>query len=87
MKRLAVLSAALLAATMPLGAQPQNPAAPAMDQSENIIGPDYTPAPDLVIPHGSITTFTMESTDSKIYPGIARIDNETMARRDQWGNR
>jgi enterochelin esterase-like enzyme len=29
----------------------------------------------------------MESGDSKLYPGIARIDNETMARRDQWGNR
>jgi enterochelin esterase-like enzyme len=45
------------------------------------------PAPELVIPHGAITTFIMESTDSKIYPGIARIDNDVMARRDQWGNR
>ena len=80
MKRLAALSATLLLAVLPLAAQPA-------DQVENTIGPDYTPAPELAIPHGSITTFHMESTDSKIYPGIARIDNETMARRDTWGNR
>ena len=80
MKRLAASSAALLLAVLPLSAQ-------SADQTEATVGPDYTPAPELAIPHGSITTFRMESTDSKIYPGIARIDNETMARRDQWGNR
>ena len=80
MKRLAALSAALLLATVPLAAQPA-------DQSEATIGPNYTPAPELAIPHGNVIGFTMESTDSKIYPGIERIDNETMARRDQWGNR
>ena len=84
MKRLAALSAALALTALPLAAQN---AAQTTDQSENIIGPSYTPTPELAIPHGAISTFTMESTDSKIYPGIARIDNETMARRDQWGNR
>jgi enterochelin esterase-like enzyme len=83
MNRIAALSATLLVTALPLAAQPANPA----DQVENIIGPDYTPAPELTIPHGSITTFRMDSTDSKIYPGIARIDNDMMARRDQWGNR
>ena len=67
-------------ATAPLAAQPA-------DQSEAVIGPDYTPAPELAIPHGTIIGFSMESSESKIYPGIARIDNDVMARRDQWGNR
>jgi enterochelin esterase family protein len=80
MKRLAALSGLLLLATLPLAAQTAN-------QSETVIGPDYKPAPELAIPHGSLFGFTMESADSKIYPGIARIDNETMARRDPWGNR
>jgi enterochelin esterase family protein len=80
MKRLATVSALLLSAMLPLAAQPA-------DQSETVIGPDYTPAPELAIPQGNLVGFTMESTESKIYPGIARIDNEVMARRDQWGNR
>jgi len=80
MKRLAALSATLLVTALPLCAQPA-------DQTETTIGPNYTPAPELAIPHGTVTTFRMESTDSKIYPGIARIDNDVMARRDQWGNR
>jgi enterochelin esterase-like enzyme len=80
MKRLAALTGSLLLATLPLAAQTS-------DQSEATIGPDYTPAPELAIPHGNIIGFTLESADSKIYPGIARIDNDTMARRDQWGNR
>ena len=88
MKRLAALSATLLLATVPLAAQPQNPAAsrPA-DQSEATIGPAYKPAAELATPHGALTGFSMLSSDSDIYPGIARIDNETMARRDQWDNR
>jgi enterochelin esterase-like enzyme len=80
MKKITSLSAILLLSALPLAAQPA-------DQSEATIGPDYTPAPELAIPHGNLVGFTMESTDSKIYPGIARIDNEVMARRDQWGNR
>jgi enterochelin esterase family protein len=82
MRRFAAVSAFVLLAVAPLSAQ-----APAPNQSEVVIGPDYTPVPELAIPRGAIIGFAMESTDSKIYPGIARIDNEVMARRDAWGNR
>lgn len=41
-----------------------------------IIGPTYTPAPEMTpqpgVPQGTIHNFTMSSADSKIYPGIAR---------------
>src|SRR4051794_24309969 len=40
-----------------------------------IIGPTHNPAPEMTltdIPQGTIVNFTMESTDSKFYPGIAR---------------
>ena len=41
-----------------------------------IIGPTHNPAPEMVVqegvPQGTVYNFTMSSTDSKIYPGIAR---------------
>ncbi len=41
-----------------------------------IVGPTHTPAPEMspdeAVPQGTIYTFTMESKDSKLYPGIAR---------------
>jgi iron(III)-enterobactin esterase len=41
-----------------------------------IIGPTHNPAPEMTVmegvPKGEIVEFTMESKDSKIYPGIAR---------------
>lgn len=41
-----------------------------------IIGPTHTPAPEMTkqegVPEGAVYHFTMESKDSKIYPGIAR---------------
>lgn len=41
-----------------------------------IIGPTHNPAPEMTVkegvPQGQIFEFTMESKDSKIYPGIAR---------------
>ncbi len=41
-----------------------------------IIGPNYTPAPETMVqpgvPQGEVFRFTMNSTDSKIYPGIDR---------------
>ena len=44
-----------------------------------IIGPTHTAAPEVTeregVPRGSVYEFTMESTDSKIYPGIAREAN------------
>lgn len=44
--------------------------------AELTIGPTYTDAPELTVkegvPQGTIHEFTMNSTDSKIYPGIAK---------------
>jgi enterochelin esterase-like enzyme len=41
-----------------------------------IVGPTHAPAPELsgaeTVAHGTIHEFTMESKDSKLYPGIAR---------------
>ncbi len=41
-----------------------------------ILGPTHTPAPEMTVreavPQGTVYNFTMESADSKIYPGIAR---------------
>ncbi len=50
---------------------------PKVKQNGNfIIGPTHPAAPETVVnesvPQGQIIEFTMESTDSKIYPGIAR---------------
>ena len=50
---------------------------PAADAYGNfIIGPTHNPASEMTpqpgVPQGTIHNFTMESTDSKIYPGIAR---------------
>src|SRR5215470_8520385 len=40
------------------------------------IGPPYAPAPELTpkdnVPKGKVYRFTMQSTDSAIYPGISR---------------
>ncbi len=42
-----------------------------------IIGATHKPAPEVAVredvPHGTIVNFTMESTDSKYYPGIASV--------------
>jgi hypothetical protein len=55
------------------------------------IGPDYTPAPECAvspgIPRGTIHVLAMDSRDSKIYPGIRRIENDITRRRDAHGNR
>lgn len=46
------------------------------DNGNFIIGPTYKPAPEMSVkegvPQGQIHEFTMDSKDSKIYPGIAR---------------
>ena len=52
-------------------------AVPPSDKDGNfIIGPTHEPAPEMTVqegvPRGTIHTFTMNSTDSRIYPGIAR---------------
>ncbi len=56
---------------LPDGAVP-----PANEDGNFIIGPTHRPAPEMLrrrgIPHGNVYEFTMKSSDSKFYPGIAR---------------
>src|SRR5579863_8681333 len=51
----------------------------AKEDGNFIIGPTHNPAPELAanegVPKGDVFEFTMESKDSKIYPGIAREPN------------
>ncbi len=59
------------AAELPDGANPSP------DSNGNfVIGPTHTPAPESTVqanvPQGTVYHFTMDSKDSKIYPGIAR---------------
>jgi len=55
---------------------PDGANAPAKSDGNFILGPTHNPAPEMTVqegvPQGTVSTFTMESTDSKIYPGIAR---------------
>src|SRR6516164_6279565 len=55
---------------------PDSANAPANADGNFILGPTHSPAPEMTIqegvPQGTVYDFTMESTDSKIYPGIAR---------------
>lgn len=55
---------------------PDGENAPATADGNFILGPTHKPAPEMTpqegVPQGSVYTFTMESADSKIYPGIAR---------------
>jgi enterochelin esterase family protein len=50
--------------------------APANEDGNFILGPTHNPAPETMVhegvPQGTVYEFTMQSTDSKIYPGIAR---------------
>ena len=52
-------------------------AVPRPDQYGNfVIGPTHNPAPEMTQAaalQGTVHNFTMESTDSKMYPGIARV--------------
>jgi len=55
---------------------PDGANAPANADGNFILGPTHLPAPELTaqdgVPHGAVIEFTMSSSDSKIYPGIAR---------------
>jgi enterochelin esterase family protein len=59
------------ATELPDGAVP-----PADADGNFIIGPTHNPAPEMTVqegvPQGAVTRFTMSSTNSRIYPGIAR---------------
>ena len=67
--------------------EPRSPA----DIGDVVIGPDFGPplltSADPSAPAGRIHAFTMESRDSRLYPGIRRLDNEITRRRDAFGNR
>ena len=51
----------------------------AKEDGNFILGPTHNPAPEMSVkegvPQGQVFEFTMESKDSKIYPGIAREPN------------
>src|SRR5436190_10273702 len=52
-------------------------AVPSVKEDGNfILGPTHNPAPEMTVkegvPQGAIVEFVMQSTESKIYPGIAR---------------
>jgi enterochelin esterase family protein len=55
---------------------PDGANAPVKADGNFILGPTHTPAPEMSVqegvPQGTVYNFTMESTASKIYPGIAR---------------
>jgi iron(III)-enterobactin esterase len=55
---------------------PDGENAPANADGNFILGPTHNPAPEMTaqdsVPHGTVSTFEMQSTDSKIYLGIAR---------------
>ncbi len=61
----------VVAKELPDGAVP-----PADVDGNFIVGPTHEPAPEMTVqdgvPHGKVFRFTMDSADSKIYPGIAR---------------
>ncbi len=64
---------------------PDGENAPPTVDGNFILGPTHTPAPEATVqdgvPHGEVFEFTMESKDSKIYPGIKR-DNGTFGEPD-----
>jgi hypothetical protein len=68
------------ASELPDGSNP-----PANADGNFIIGPTYHPAAEISVhegvPQGTVYEFTMNSTDSKIYPGIAR-DAQTFGTPD-----
>src|SRR5690242_16967755 len=58
---------------------PDGANAPANEDGNFILGPTHNPAPEMSpaegVQQGQVFTFTMESADSKIYPGISREAN------------
>ncbi|HXK04767.1 MAG TPA: alpha/beta hydrolase-fold protein [Verrucomicrobiae bacterium] len=55
---------------------PDGTVPPATADGNFILGPTHNPAPEMAVqesvPHGDVSEFTMESADSRMYPGIAR---------------
>jgi len=87
---LAVLPA--LAQPAPDPSLPKFPTpAPATDAQTSIIKPDYADAPeykiDPAVPQGDVREFILYSDDSKVYPGIVRVEGDLANKRDPYGNR
>ena len=65
--------------------------APAVTAENSIIGPNYTDAPEFTVntsvPQGEVREFILYSDDSKVYPGIVRIEGDLANKRDAYGNR
>ena len=63
-------------------ADPVQTVAQTPDETEFTIGPDYADAAELKVgdevPRGTVHEFTMNSTESKIYPGIAKNQTGTV---------
>ena len=78
------IQAAILTALLTTAAYAEGP-------NETRIVPPYKDAPEMAAqpgqPKGMIRSFIMTSAESRIYPGIRRIDNDTTRRRDAYGNR
>ncbi len=55
---------------------PDGANAPANENGNFILGPTHNPAPEMTlhedVPHGAVHEFVMQSSESRIYPGIAR---------------
>jgi enterochelin esterase-like enzyme len=91
----AASTAAWPALAQPQAANPDLPKfptpPPSVTAENSIIGPDYANAPETApnpnVPQGDVFEFVMYSDESKIYPGIVRIEGELSARRDPYGNR
>jgi enterochelin esterase-like enzyme len=58
---------------------PDGDNAPVKADGNFILGPTHNAAPEMTaqegVPQGTVFDFTMESADSKFYPGIARVTN------------
>jgi enterochelin esterase family protein len=76
---LLIISTMLLGAAGPAGADELHIAPPYRDAPEMAASPD--------VPHGTFHSFIMRSAESRIYPGIRQLDNETTRRRDAYDNR
>jgi iron(III)-enterobactin esterase len=87
---LAVLPA--LAQPAPDPSLPKFPTPPPAVTAENsIIGPNFADAPEYTVnpsvPQGEVREFILYSDDSKLYPGIVRIEGDLANKRDAYGNR
>jgi enterochelin esterase family protein len=92
------LLAGAFAAALPAMAQTATPELPkfptpppAVTAENSIITPAYADAPEYLVnpatPQGDVREFILHSEDSKLYPGIVRIENDISAKRDAYGNR